>query len=112
MSDPIRYSVEITADAEADLEEIHAYIEEHDSEAAADHVVGKIEEQDRALQRFPEKGSIPRELLALGIREYRQTFFKPYRLIYKVAGRKVYVYLVADGRQDFRALLMRRLLGA
>jgi len=51
-------------------------------------------------------------LLALGIREYRQTFFKPYRIIYRVAGKRVYVYLIADGRRDMQTLLARRMLRA
>ena len=42
----------------------------------------------------------PKELLALGIREYRETFFKPYRIIYRVIDDKAYVYLIADGRRD------------
>jgi toxin ParE1/3/4 len=45
-------------------------------------------------------------------REYRQTFFKAYRLIYRVIGRRVYAYLIADGRRDMQALLEQRLLGA
>jgi toxin ParE1/3/4 len=51
-------------------------------------------------------------LLALGIREYRQTFFRPYRLIYRVMDRRVYIYLIADGRRNMQSLLARRLLGA
>jgi toxin ParE1/3/4 len=61
---------------------------------------------------LPERGSYPKELLALGIKEYRQTFFKPYRAIYRIVGRRVYVYLIADGRRDMQSLLARRLLGA
>lgn len=50
-------------------------------------------------------------LLALGIQDYRQVFFKPYRLIYRLHGKPVVVYLIADGRRDMPALLARRLLG-
>ena len=50
--------------------------------------------------------------MALGIREYRQTFFKPYRVIYRIIDRRVYVFLIANGRRDMQALLERRLLGA
>jgi toxin ParE1/3/4 len=63
-------------------------------------------------QRFPNEVLLQRELLALGIRAYRQTFFKPYRVIYRIIGQHVYVYLIADGRRDVQALLERRLLGA
>jgi toxin ParE1/3/4 len=64
-----------------------------------------------SLATFPERGSYPKELLALGIREYRQAFFKPYRLIYRVIGKRVFIYLIADGRRDMQSLLFRRLLG-
>ena len=37
-----------------------------------------------SLATLPERGSHPRELLALAIHKYRQTFFKPYRVIYRV----------------------------
>ena len=65
-----------------------------------------------SLKDFPERGSYPQELLALGIREYRQSFFKPYRVIYRVTGKQVIIYIIADGRRDMQALLSRRLLGA
>ena len=63
-----------------------------------------------ALKRFPERGPQPAELLALGIREYRETFFKPYRVVYRVEDKQVIVYLIADGRRDMQSLLARRLL--
>ena len=46
------------------------------------------------------------------IKDYRQVFFKPYRLIYRVMGRDVVVLVIADGRRDMQSLLTRRLLGA
>ena len=63
------------------------------------------------LTRFPERGSYPRELLALGIKEYRQTAFKPYRVIYRVVGSQVVIHLIVDGRRDMQSVLARRLLG-
>ncbi len=64
------------------------------------------------LASFPERGSYPKELLALGVKEYRQVFFKPYRMIYRVVDKRVYVYVIADGRRDMQSLLARRLLRA
>jgi toxin ParE1/3/4 len=106
------FEVVLTADAVQDLEEIADWIAGHDSPARASHVLGRIEATVAALARFPARGAHPKELLALGIREYRETFFKPYRIIYRVEGKRVYVYLIADGRQDMQTLLARRLLGA
>ena len=108
----MRFEVLLTDDALRDLEEIHDYIAEHDAAANADPVLDRIEEVVKGLARFPERGAHPKELLALGIREYRQTSFKPYRVIYRATGRRVYIYLIADGRRDMQTLLARRLFGA
>ena len=106
------FEVLLTEDAGSDLEELYDYIAEHDAPSKADYVLDRIEKVVETLATFPERGSYPKELLALGIREYRQTFFKPYRVIYRVIGERVYVYLIVDGRRDMQALLQRRLLGA
>ena len=71
----------------------------------------KILDAAGSLTTLPDKGNYPKELEAFGNREFRQIFFKPYRLIYQVAGKHVTVMLVADGRRDMPALLAKRLLG-
>jgi toxin ParE1/3/4 len=53
---------------------------------------------------------VPGELETLGIREFRQLLFAPYRLIYRIAADSVYVLVIADGRRDMQTLLERRLL--
>jgi len=106
------YEVLLTSDAEGDLEELFDYIAENDSSTAARRVLDRIEKSITSLRSFPERGSFPRELLALGIRDYRQIFFKPYRLIYRTVESRVYIYLIVDGRRDMQTLLSRRLLGA
>lgn len=108
----MRYEVLVTEHAQRDLEELHRYIAEHDSPRNAAHVLDRIEKALESLSTFPERGSHPKELLAVGIRDYRQVFFKPYRLIYRIVERRIYVYLIADGRRDMQSLLARRLLGA
>ncbi len=107
-----RYAVLLTEGAEQDLESIYDYIAEFDSLANADYVLDRLTEAAEGLAIFPERGSYPKELLALGIKEYRQTFFKPYRMIYRVIDARVYVHVIADGRRDMQSLLARRLLGA
>jgi toxin ParE1/3/4 len=106
------FEVLLTADAVRDLEEIAGWIAEHDAPARAERVLERIYAAIAGLARFPARGAHPRELLALGIREYRETFFMPYRVIYRVEGKRVYVYLIADGRRDMQTLLAQRLLGA
>ena len=62
------------------------------------------------LSESPERGAYPKELVLLGIREYREVFFKPYRIIYRILDKNVYVLLIVDGRRDMQLLLQRRLL--
>lgn len=106
-----RFDVRLTAGAERDLEELHRYLVEHRSRAEAgallDAMLGVIE----TLEEFPLRGPVPKELDALGLREFRQLLLPPYRLIYRVAGSTVHVSVIADGRRDMQALLERRLLG-
>jgi toxin ParE1/3/4 len=107
-----KFEVLLTQGAEQDLEAIYDYIAEFDSVANADDVLDRLMEAAKNLSKFPERGSYPKELLALGIKEYRQVFFKPYRVIYRAIDKRVVIYLIADGRRDMQSLLARRLLGA
>lgn len=107
-----RYEVVLTLGAERDLESIYDYIAEVDGKANANDMLDRLIEAVEGLARFPERGSYPKELVALGIKEYRQTQFKPYRLIYRVMARQVVIYLIVDGRRDMQSLLANRLLGA
>jgi toxin ParE1/3/4 len=108
----MRFTVFLTADAAGDLEELYDYIAQHDAPGKSEHVLTRIEKILSSLSESPERGTYPKELLALGIRDYREIFFKPYRVIYQVTGDKVHVLLIVDGRRDMQTLLQRRLLEA
>ena len=108
----MRYEVLLTEGAECDLEEIHDYIAEFDSPKSADRVLDRLLAVAASLADSPERGSPPKELRSLGIEEFRQVFFKPYRVIYRVIDRKVYLYVIADGRRDMQSLLAHRLLNS
>ncbi|MFM9884179.1 MAG: type II toxin-antitoxin system RelE/ParE family toxin [Burkholderiales bacterium] len=105
-----RYEVLLTAGAERDLEEIYDYIAEYDSVVRADHVLERLVKVAQSLSTFPKRGVHPRELLSLGIREYRQSLFKPYRVVYRIIDQRVFVYMIVDWRRNMQALLARRLL--
>lgn len=104
------YRVMLTRDAVRDLEELDDYLAASDSVTKADHVLDRIATVLQRLSESPQRGSRPQELLSLGLTEYRQVFFKPYRIIHTVRDRDVFVLLVADGRRDMESLLQRRLL--
>jgi toxin ParE1/3/4 len=109
---PARFEVLLTKGAEQDLEAIHDTIAGFDCVNNAEYVLDQLMEVVESLSKFPERGNYPKELVALGIKEYRQTAFKPYRVIYRVMGSQVIIYLIADGRRNMQSVLARRLLGA
>ena len=104
------FAVHLTEDAARDLEDICNYIERRDSPTNAAYVLDRIEETFAGLSEHPLRGGFPKELLDIGIREYREVFFKTYRIIYRVMDENVYVLVIADGRREVRMLLERRLL--
>ena len=104
------FSVLLTDDAAHDLEDLCDYIDLHDVPGKADYVLEQLEKAFNSLSEKPHRGAYPKELLSIGVREYREIFFKPYRIIYRVMDNNVYVLLIADGRRDMQTLLQRRLL--
>ena len=96
-----------TKTSESDID-----IAEFDDPANADHVLDRLMATAEQLAVMPEHGSYPKELLDLGIKDYRQVFFKPYCLVYRVMGREVVVFVIADARRNMQSLLTRRLLDA
>jgi toxin ParE1/3/4 len=78
------FLVFLTADATRDIEDLHQYIALHHAPEKAEHVLTGIENVCGGLSESPDRGVHPQELLALGIRDYREIFFKPYRVIYQV----------------------------
>jgi toxin ParE1/3/4 len=108
----VSYQIFLTNDAACDLEELYDYIETYDTLEKADYVVDKIEEAFSSLSDNPERGAYPKELIAAGLREYREFYFKPYGIIYRIIAQHVYVMVIADGRCGMQSLLERRLLQA
>ncbi|MGA2217240.1 MAG: type II toxin-antitoxin system RelE/ParE family toxin [Terracidiphilus sp.] len=106
------YPIRITSAGWRDLEEIHEWIAEHDSLENADHVLDRLNEAADSIAAFPHRGSRPRELPREMEGDYRQVFFKPYRVIYEVGRNEVVIHLIADGRRNLQALMMRRLTGS
>jgi toxin ParE1/3/4 len=103
------YPVRMTMAARRDLEEIHGWIAEHDSEDKADYVLDCLAEAADSIAEFPYRGSRPHELPSGMEAEYRQVLFKPYRVIYEVRQTEVIIHVIADGRRNLQSLLLRRL---
>lgn len=104
------FQIRLTADAERDLASLYEYIVSNDSIESAKYVFEKIKATLDDLRQSPARGSYVKELMSLGIKQYREVYFKPYRIIYRILDEAVIVYVIADGRRNMQTLLQSRLL--
>ena len=92
---PVKFIVEITPSAEADIAEIWDYIAQ-DSPANAEAFVLALEEQIASLEKFPERCTRIPENELLGS-SYRHLIHGSYRTIFRIAGSRVLVLRVIHG---------------
>ena len=105
----MNWRVLLSEDAERDIEDLYHFIARRDGAEMAERILGEIEAAAMGLDEFPERGNIPKELIAIGISEYRELHHKPWRIIYRLMGSDVVIYCVVDGRRDMQSFLERRL---
>lgn len=106
----MNYQVLVVADAEGDIFAIYKYVLKANGRNRADHLLLKLQETCQTLTESPRRGHIPPELERVGVRGYREIHFKPYRVVYQIVGRKVFIHCVLDGRRALQEVLERRLL--
>ena len=104
------FKVLLTDDAFYDLNELYDYIALHDSPRKADYILEKIEKVLLTLSESLGRGAYPKELREMGIHEFREIFFKPYRIIYRIIKKEIYVVFIVDGRREMESLLQQWLL--
>lgn len=104
------WRVLLSEDAERDIEDLYRFIAGRDGADMVGRFLNEIETAAASLEQLPERGNIPKELVFIGISEYREVHHKPWRMIYRIMGAEVVVYCVADGRRDMQSFLERRLL--
>lgn len=97
--------------ARYDLESIVSYLADRSPQAAI-ATLERLEAEARSLVSQAERGRLVPELARLHVREYRELVVAPYRLIYRVAGRRVLVLAVFDARRNLEDVLLDRLLRA
>jgi toxin ParE1/3/4 len=105
-----KYKVIIDAQAKTDLKEIFVYVSVNDSLEFAIKLLETIEETCFRLEKYPERGHIPPELRQTGIKDYLEIYYKPYRIIYEIDGKLVYIHSVIDGRRNIQEILSNRIL--
>ena len=103
------YNVIWTKIASKDLEIIIDYIAQ-DSVQIALKQFHKIKEAAQNLCLFPDHGRITPELSLQNIYKYRELIITPWRVMYKIENKNVYVLAVIDGRRNIEDILLNRQL--
>ena len=106
----MKYKVNLSFSAEEDLFEIYQYVFFNDSVENAEKLYTKLREKCIALQEYPHRGHIPSELSLLGIDDFLEITYKPYRIIYQIIEKVVFIHCILDGRRDMQKILQERLM--
>lgn len=90
-----KYKLNISFNAQKDLEHIFFYIAE-DSINNAKKFIVELEEKIYCLDTMPERFAVIPENIFFGT-NYRQITHKKYRVVYKISGSSVFIMRVVHG---------------
>jgi toxin ParE1/3/4 len=103
-----KYEIVWSNIAENDLKKIVEYIYD-DSPPNAFNIFNRIKQKASGLYTFPERGRIVPELRDQGILQYRELVIPPWRILYRISGKSVFVLSVLDSRRNIEDILLKRL---
>jgi toxin ParE1/3/4 len=106
-----KYRVIWSNTSEKDLIDIVEHISA-DSPSVALKIFKQLKQEASNLNSFPERGRIVPELLDQGILQYHELIISPWRIIYRISEKCVYVLSVLDSRQNVEDILLRRLINS
>jgi addiction module RelE/StbE family toxin len=110
MADKVEvYDVDLTQNAETDLNEIISYIAKENPRTALE-ILKRLQDKIETLDHFPFRGGYVPELLKKNIKEYRQLIESPWRIIYKVEKETVQVLTIVDSRRNLQDVLVEKLV--
>ena len=100
--------VHYTTFAYEDLASLLMWIATERGPEAAEKVDRMIERAISSLERMPDRGRTVPELRDRGYPDHREIVVRPYRIIYEVVGRDVWLVAILDGRRQVEKLLLER----
>jgi plasmid stabilization system protein ParE len=107
------FTVLMLDDAEQDLLDIHAYIQNRFSEFLANEIYQEIRDGILMLEDNPHLGTTIPQLAALGMINFRHmVVMQKNRVVYEmdVPNQLIYVFLVCTERQDYDSVLRKRIM--
>jgi plasmid stabilization system protein ParE len=106
-----RYTVFWTQVALGDVERLAAYLVD-EAPLRAERILDRIISRGESLEATPGRGQVPPELRPIGDRTWLQVLEPPWRIVYRVVGKRVEIHGVFDGRRSLEDILLERILNA
>lgn len=103
-----KYKVLWTKTSLKDLERIIEYISERDNISAAKKIYLRIKKSTNTIELFPNKGRIVPELIKHNIVSYHEVIDSPWRIIYRIENKIVFILAIIDGRRNIEDILLNR----
>lgn len=103
-------AVFILPDAQGDLLSLQEYMLDKWGEIAWLKAENEIFEKLAKVDSGIYAGTPVKELTAVGIFDYQNVYTSHHKLVYRRINDDIFVYVMAGHRQDFPALLMKRIL--
>ncbi len=82
---------------------------QNDSVGGADQLIDNLNYAATSLETIQLRGHCPPEVEHIGILEFKEILFKPYRIIYQMIASDVFIHCVLDGRRQVIDILQERL---
>ena len=105
----MKYTIEFTETARADLREIALYIAETTSnKEVAKTFIKELVEQCSRLEEFPFSGAVPKDRLIISA-GYRFLVHKNYLVFYTIneLNARVYVHTIFNGKKDYTRVMKK-----
>ncbi len=103
-----RFRVAWSEAAALDLLRLASWVAADSPEDAA-ALLTRLRRRAARLATVPTRGRVVPELAFFGISVLRAVVERPYRIVYRIAGRSVVVLGVFDGRRELEDVLLERL---
>jgi plasmid stabilization system protein ParE len=105
------YEVRWSDTSEKDLISIIEYIA-RDSPSLTFEKFKEMKQKASTLYTYPDRGRIVPELQEQGIMQYRELIISPWRVIYRISKKSVYVLSLLDSRQNVEDILLKRFINS
>ena len=87
----MKTKVFLVSEAVQDVLDMYLYAARNDTIDKAEHLLENLEKTINKFQTMPLRDHRPPELEHIGVYDFREIFYKPYRIIYQIINRCAYV---------------------